>query len=305
MRYFKSTGFFCLLYIGIFWCLSLGVSILVSNPQVVNAIVYLGIALCSILFTWISGRDICHTFRLHRIHIGSVFLVIVMSLTIRPVAGLFSQIGVIFFHDITTSSISRLISAGLLPCMITMALLPGIVEEMIFRGIVYSGMRKANPIKGILLSALFFGLAHMNFQQFCYAFFLGIVFGLVVEATDSIFSTMLMHMCFNGFSVGISYLIYRSNTLSALLDSSIETQNATWNSVIALIPSALFGAILSFFLLITIARLNGRLGYMKTWLSKDIRETWPKGKAASISYYAALGICIFIALTVELAGRLA
>ena len=42
----------------------------------------------------------------------------------------------------------------------TTAFLPGLVEEILFRGVLYSRLRKANPIKGILLSALLFGIAH-------------------------------------------------------------------------------------------------------------------------------------------------
>ena len=55
---------------------------------------------------------------------------------------------------------------------------------------------KLIPSKESLLSALFFGIAHMNFQQFSYAFFLGIVFGCLLEATDSIFATITAHMIF-------------------------------------------------------------------------------------------------------------
>ena len=304
MKYFQSTGFFCLLYLGIFWCLSFGVSILIPNSQITNAIVYVGIALCGILFTIISGKDIKKTLRLHKMHVGSIILVILMSLTIRPFASLISQMGTMIFQDITTSSINRQLSNGLIPALTTMAFLPGLVEEMTFRGIIYSGLRKANPIKGILLSALFFGLAHMNFQQFCYAFFLGLVFGLVIEATDSIFSTMLMHMCFNGLSVAISYIMYHSGTLSKILNSSTVAQTTTWDSVIILIPSAFLGAVLSILLFLAIAKLNGRLGYIKTWFSKDIRKTWPKEKASSISYWIAIGICIFIAFIIEVAGQL-
>ena len=111
-------------------------------------------------------------------------------------------------------------------------------------------------------------------------------------------------MCFNGLSVAISYIMYHSGTLSKILNSSTVAQTTTWDSVIILIPSAFLGAVLSILLFLAIAKLNGRLGYIKTWFSKDIRKTWPKEKASSISYWIAIGICIFIAFIIEVAGQL-
>lgn len=98
------------------------------------------------------------------------FLIILLAFTIRPVAGFITLIANLFFKDMTTTTMTQKVMQNLSLSILTTAFLPGLVEETIFRGVVYSRVRKANPIKGILLSALFFGIAHMNFQQFCYAF---------------------------------------------------------------------------------------------------------------------------------------
>ena len=45
-----------------------------------------------------------------------------------------------------------------------------------------------------------------NLNQFCYATVMGIVFALLIEATGSILSTMLIHFAINGFSVVMMYL---------------------------------------------------------------------------------------------------
>ena len=57
---------------------------------------------------------------------------------------------------------------------------------------------------------------------------------------------------------------------------------------------------LSVLILIAISRLCGRSGYLKTWLNKDIRRSWPNEKAAGISYYAALIISFGYAVLLEL-----
>ncbi len=40
-----------------------------------------------------------------------------------------------------------------------------------------------------------FRTLHLNFNQMPYAVYLGIVFALMVEATGSIYTSMLMHFC--------------------------------------------------------------------------------------------------------------
>ncbi len=302
MKYFKSPGFFSLCYVFVFLCFNLGTSMFFTNSQLVAALTYAGIAAYTILYAIVCEKDMRQTFRFHKLHPASIPLLILLSLTLRPAAGFISQLSQLFFYDMTTSSITSGVTQNFPIMLITTALLPGIIEELIFRGVVYSGLRKANPIKGIFLSALFFGIAHMNFQQFCYAFFLGIVFGFIVEASDSIFSSMIMHITFNGSSLGFTYLIYKFDTLSKLMEtqniqgSSLQTNLMELAAYLPIVAAALGISIL---LMAAIAHLNGRLGYIKTWFSKDIRKTWPKEKATSISYFAAIAICFIISILLE------
>ena len=164
---------------------------------------------------------------------------------------------------------------------------------------------KANPIKGILLSALFFGIAHMNFQQFCYAFFLGIVFGFLIEASDSILSSMTAHMVFNGSSLLLTYLLSKTdifNTAANTASGNVSSTDLT--TIIASIPMALIGLVLSILLIIAIAYLNGRLGYMKTWFYKQYRASWPKEKSAGFSFFAAVGVCFLFSILMEISAHI-
>lgn len=98
---------------------------------------------------------------------------------------------------------------------------------------------RANPIKGILLSALFFGIAHMNFQQFCYAFFLGIVFGFLIEATDSIVSSMTAHMVFNASSLLLTYLLSKADIFKTAANTAANNASSTSiATIIASVPMA-------------------------------------------------------------------
>lgn len=138
----------------------------------------------------------------------------------------------------------------------------------------------------------------MNFQQFSYAFFLGIVFGCLLEATDSIFATITAHMIFNGSSILLTYAISKVSLFGV---NNLDTANTvTVSSIIASIPVALIGLVLSIFLLVAIAYLNGRLGYIKTWFQKDIRQTWPKKHVTNISFWAAFIVCFLFSIMMEI-----
>ncbi len=75
-----------------------------------------------------------------------------------------------------------------------------IVEEIIFRGLILSRLRKAMPIGwAIAISSLLFGLVHGQILWMSYAFVLGIIMSLVVIKTDSLVASIILHMVFNIF----------------------------------------------------------------------------------------------------------
>lgn len=298
MKYIKSAGCFSLFYVILYFVLSTGMGIFVTNTYLFTSLFYGILLIAAFLYLKICGDNIKTILRIHKLQIGSFFLIILLAFTIRPVAGFITLIADLFFKDVTTSTMTQKVMQNLGLSIFTTAFLPGLVEETLFRGVLYSRLRRANPIKGILLSALFFGIAHMNFQQFCYAFFLGIVFGFLIEATDSIFASITAHIVFNGSSILLTYAMSKFSLFSS---NTIDTASkVTASSIIASIPVALIGLALSILLIIAIAYLNGRLGYMKTWFQKDTRKTWPKERVTSISFWAALIVCFLFSIVMEI-----
>ena len=88
-----------------------------------------------------------------------------------------------------------------------MAFLPCVIEELAYRGVMFGSFHEAGRLKAILMSGFLFGLMHMNFNQILYAIYLGIVFALLVEATGSLVSTMILHMLFNALNTSYLYLL--------------------------------------------------------------------------------------------------
>lgn len=84
---------------------------------------------------------------------------------------------------------------------INIAVIPPLVEEMIFRGVVLQSLRRFGNGFAIFASALFFGLYHGNFVQFVFAFICGLVMGLIVVRTNSLLPTIIIHLLNNSFSI--------------------------------------------------------------------------------------------------------
>lgn len=73
-----------------------------------------------------------------------------------------------------------------------------IVEEIIFRGLILSRLRKSMPLPiAIIISSLFFALAHGQLLWMTYAFILGCVLAIVDVKTDTIAISVIIHMLFN------------------------------------------------------------------------------------------------------------
>lgn len=87
------------------------------------------------------------------------------------------------------------------------ALVAPVVEEVIFRGLIFTRLRRIMPgWLAVALSAAIFGACHGEFVWFCYAFVLGGIFALLAERTRSILPGMLMHVVFNGTNELLSLL---------------------------------------------------------------------------------------------------
>ncbi len=99
-------------------------------------------------------------------------------------------------------------------------LLSGPSEEILFRSLPITSFMyylkpdcKKTRAAAVILTALLFGLAHININTFeipwfqvCYAFVLGLAYGYTLLRTKSVIYPMLMHSMSNVISVGGCYI---------------------------------------------------------------------------------------------------
>lgn len=85
------------------------------------------------------------------------------------------------------------------------ALLPAVIEEMVFRGVIQHNFnKKYNIVFSILVASLLFGIAHMNLSQFIFTFIFGIFLGYVYYDSKNIIVPILFHFTNNLLAVIIN-----------------------------------------------------------------------------------------------------
>lgn len=92
--------------------------------------------------------------------------------------------------------------------LILIAILPGIGEELIFRGIIQKETAKIlrNPIAGIWISAFIFSAIHLQFEGFLPRMALGAVLGYIYYWTGNLWISMIVHAFNNGIQVALIYI---------------------------------------------------------------------------------------------------
>ena len=88
-------------------------------------------------------------------------------------------------------------------------LLGPVTEELCFRGLMYSILRKSNIhyMLVIFIQALLFGVMHMNVVQSTYAFLLGMALGYIRYKYNTIFLSCGAHIVFNIFGTSVELLL--------------------------------------------------------------------------------------------------
>jgi len=87
--------------------------------------------------------------------------------------------------------------------LVVVAVIPGIFEEMFFRGVVQRLLIQMTnkPWLGICITAAIFSFMHFEFLGFLPRFFLGVLLGAAYWYSSSLWTAILAHALFNGIQV--------------------------------------------------------------------------------------------------------
>lgn len=172
------------------------------------------IAIPSIYFVKRSGLSIKKSFRLNKLGPKNIVLIFLITVLTYPIAVFFQGIFVTLLDSIVTLKPNtlpeELFKLPFLWSVFFVAIVPGVCEEIMFRGTMLRAYEKIGIKKAILISAVLFGMFHFALINFVGPIILGIVFGIMVYKTNSIYSSMIAHSLNNFIALVLNYFFMGS-----------------------------------------------------------------------------------------------
>lgn len=140
----------------------------------------------------------------HRMSAGQLVVSFLISYGLMIIGnliglGLTAGIGLIKGTPVQNALLNVITDGSIWVTAIFTVLCAPVFEEILFRKLICDKVIKYGEGCAVILSGLIFGLFHMNFNQFFYAFFLGCFFAFIYVKTGRLKYTILLHMTINFF----------------------------------------------------------------------------------------------------------
>ena len=269
-----------------------------------------------VVLLFIDKFEVMRGTRMKVIGIRTILWTILFTILILPVTYYLNMVSQLFVPNAVNETVSYFATTAgqdiwakpLWLNILYIAILPPVIEEFIFRGALFQGFRNCGLFKTAFFTALMFGLAHGNLNQFMYAFAVGMFLAYLVEASGSVYATMLAHSLINGSTIFIMYLERHlpENVTSAMVEVESKTSSVQdLGLMFWIIGAAIAGAcaVLAVIVLRTIAKSAGReMVYQEARKGKD-RIKGKEGRAFSVELLVGMLIPIVL-MAIEMIMRL-
>lgn len=163
------------------------------------------------IYILVTKQSFVKVLRIKKLSFASIGYIIIISILTIPIVAFLGAVTNLFFHNNVNDLMLQMKSLPLWQMVAVVALLPACCEELTMRGVVLSGFKEMPLAKAAVLSGFLFAVLHLNPPQFLYAFALGIIFAYLVNITESIFSSMIVHFIINGNSAVLAWFLLKVN----------------------------------------------------------------------------------------------
>lgn len=200
--------------------------------------------------------------------ISNILLSVVYAYALLPLILFLNMITMTFTDNAADDMLAGVSEYSLGIRLLLLAAAPAVVEEFVFRGVLREPYRRRNVLGAALVSGLFFGIIHLNVNQFVYAFAMGVAFSLLAEASGSILCPMAAHFAVNAYSVLLSFAALQEEGMDEYLEQAENTSRLIQDTGV---PLVLYAVVLAFVaggigiavvVLRAIAKKEKRLEYM-------------------------------------------
>lgn len=178
--------------------------------ELLNLLLYALSLLPTALIGWLLRQPFPFIKRCNApLHAGTAFPAICMGLGVCITANIIANFVYIFFLGMGIDTSPDTTTVLSIPCflisLLSTAVLPALLEEMIFRGYMLRALRPYGETTAIWVTALLFSLLHGNVLQIPFSFVLGWLFGYLTVRTNSIWPAVMVHFMNNAYATCQQY----------------------------------------------------------------------------------------------------
>jgi len=181
-----------------------------DNIYLIIIINELGILAFVLGYCLIKRINIKEAFRFNNPGLIPMLMITVISLPAIFVASMLNSLVIYllqFLGDVPASTIPvpQNVQELLLGILIV-AVLPGVCEELMHRGLLLRAYERRGSYKAVVIVSVFFGLFHFDVTNLLGPIFLGLIIGYYVIRTNSIYAGIYAHFLNNCISVLVQFL---------------------------------------------------------------------------------------------------
>ena len=173
-----------------------------------------------IIYMLIEKVNLNKFLMLKPISLKNVVAIVILSITMQPLLQVINALTTIFSENTLSPVIASFLDAPFWQLILTVAVLPAFLEEIIFRGIFNKEYEKCPFWFGVIFSGIFFGMMHLTITQLFYAIIAGAIMSILVKVTGSIWSSILCHFILNGTQITLAYI--SSNIFEKVYNKNYE-----------------------------------------------------------------------------------
>jgi len=195
------------------------------------------ILLPTILVLRISKNNIPQVLRLNKTRPFNYLMVLLMAIpALLTAIGIGNVINYFFpVSETYIKSMQELVGLeqkSIWMAILIIGVLPGICEEIMFRGYIINGFTKNGFWKAVIVTGFLFGIFHLDPFRLLPASILGFYLGYLTLKTNSIFPAMLAHFSNNSLAIILGNY---ADKIAVLKNIFQDEQISLWYSIIAFI----------------------------------------------------------------------
>ena len=279
----------------------------VTSNLLLSNLLLEGILMLPILFFAVIFREKLWDFLgFHKIKLGTILMIGLFTFLASPLLTLVNALSMFWVENEAANIMEnyQVVNIPFGQLLLSTAVIAPICEEVTCRGGFYrSYKRSGGGLKAMLLSAVLFAFIHMNFNQASYAFVMGMMAVLLVEATGSIWSSIIYHGLINASTSLIAYITLQ-NDPQAYAQQEVTTEFLMYAVGMYLIITAVMLPI-AFAVLVWISKYEKRENFWnglkwkqnlpvqeETLINEERKEK--KDKLITLPLILALILCLLV-----------